>query len=105
MCKKDRTLEENVEGAETLAFLIGENPGLQYIASICDHSIKALAEYLMYTEIQQIDTRQTQKKNIDWGSALRMAAFQAFAAIAANDEEIRKKVRVMNIHLCHCLVQ
>ena len=51
-----------MEGAETLAFLIQEDQELQKITSICDHSMKALAEYLSYTEIQQLDSRQTQKK-------------------------------------------
>lgn len=62
MCKKDRTLEENVEGAETLSYLIEMDPELQKIASISDHIIKALAEYLKYTDIQQLDSSQTQKK-------------------------------------------
>jgi hypothetical protein len=30
---------------------------------------------------------------VNWGSALKQAAFEAFAAIGANDEEIRKRVR------------
>ncbi|KAK7113106.1 armadillo repeat-containing protein 8-like [Littorina saxatilis] len=92
MCKKDRTLDENVEGAETLSYLIQEDQELQKITSVCDHSMKALAEYLTYTDIQQLDSRQTQKKAVNWGNALRTAAFQAFAAIGANDEEIRKKI-------------
>lgn len=62
MCKKDRTLEENVEGAETLSYLIEVDPELQKIASVSDHLIKALAEYLKYTDIQQIDSRQVQKE-------------------------------------------
>jgi len=63
MCKKDRTLEENVEGAETLAYLIQQDKDLQMIASICDHSMRALAEYLSYTEIQQVDlSNQTPRK-------------------------------------------
>ena len=66
MCKKDRTLDENVEGAETLSYLIQEDPELQKITSICDHSMKALAEYLSYTDIQQLDSRQAQKKVQFW---------------------------------------
>ena len=61
MCKKDRTLEENVDGAETLFCLIEEDPVLQEVASICDHSLRSLAEYLSYADIQQIDSRQAQK--------------------------------------------
>jgi hypothetical protein len=62
MCKKDRTLEENVEGAETLAYLIEEDPDLQDVAAISDHIIKTLAEYLRYTDVQQINSRTTYKK-------------------------------------------
>lgn len=92
MCKKDRTLEENVEGAETLAYLIEEDPDLQAMASISDHIIKTLAEYLRYTDVQQINSRVTQKKEINWSNELRQAAFRAFASLGANDEDIRKKI-------------
>lgn len=92
MCKRDRTLEENVEGAETLSYLIEVDPELQKTAAVSDHIIKGLSEYLKYTDIQQIDTRQEKKKDVDWGSSLKQAAFQAFAALGANDEEIRKRV-------------
>nr|KAG5713716.1 hypothetical protein BaRGS_024343 [Batillaria attramentaria] len=91
MCKRDRTLEENVEGAETLSYLIEVDPELQKTAAISDHIVKCLAEYLKYTDIQQLDSRQAQKKDVDWGSALKQAAFQAFASLGANDEEIRKR--------------
>ena len=43
---------------------------------------------------------------VNWGNALKMAAFQAFAAIGANDEEIRKKVipsHSQSLNLCICL--
>ncbi|KAL8588913.1 hypothetical protein ACOMHN_012951 [Nucella lapillus] len=104
MCKKDRTLDENVDGAETLAFLIQLEPDLQNMASICDHSLKALAEYLGYTEIQQLDSRQAQKKQVNWENSLKAAAFEAFAAIGANDEEIRKKIIAID-HLTECVVE
>lgn len=61
MCKKDRTLEENVEGAENLAYLIEVDPELQRLASISDHVIKTLADYLKYGDVQQIGSR-TQRK-------------------------------------------
>ncbi|KAK3592440.1 hypothetical protein CHS0354_004873 [Potamilus streckersoni] len=92
MCSKDRTLEENVEGAETLAYLIEEDPELQQIASISDHIIKTLADYLNYTDVQQINTRTGQKKDVNWGDELKQAAFKAFASLGANDEDIRKKI-------------
>ena len=54
MCNKDRTLEENVDGAETLAYLLETDAMLQSIAAVSDHIIKTLAEYLKYTDVQQI---------------------------------------------------
>lgn len=92
MCKKDRTLEENVEGAETLAYLIEEDANLQTLASISDHIIKTLADYLRYTSVQQINTRSTNRKVVNWSNELKQAAFRAFASLGANDEEIRKKI-------------
>lgn len=51
-----------MEGAETLAYLIEEDATLQTLASISDHIIKTLADYLRYTSVQQINTRSTNKK-------------------------------------------
>ena len=48
MCKPDKTWEERVEGAETLAYLIEVDVKLQYLASISDHIISTLAEYFKY---------------------------------------------------------
>ncbi|XP_048772838.1 armadillo repeat-containing protein 8-like isoform X3 [Ostrea edulis] len=92
MCKKDRTLEENVEGAETLAYLTEADANLQNLASISDHIIKTLADYLRYTSVQQINTRSTNRKVINWSNELKQAAFRAFASLGANDEDIRKKI-------------
>lgn len=51
-----------MEGAETLAYLIEEDANLQTLASISDHIIKTLADYLRYTSVQQINTRSTNRK-------------------------------------------
>lgn len=48
MCSKERLLEERVEGAETLAYLIETDVELQRIASITDHLIVMLADYFKY---------------------------------------------------------
>uniref|UniRef100_A0AAR2KJ64 Armadillo repeat-containing protein 8 n=1 Tax=Pygocentrus nattereri TaxID=42514 RepID=A0AAR2KJ64_PYGNA len=48
MCSKDRLLEERVEGAETLAFLMEPDVELQRIASITDHLVAMLADYFKY---------------------------------------------------------
>ncbi|KAK6166385.1 hypothetical protein SNE40_023092 [Patella caerulea] len=92
MCKKDRTLEENIDGAETLAYLVEVDPELQKIASITDHVISTLAVYLKYTDVQQITSKINGKKDMDWGLEMKQAAFKAFASIGANDEDIRKKI-------------
>lgn len=48
MCSKERLLEERVDGAETLAYLIEADIELQRIASITDHLIAMLADYFKY---------------------------------------------------------
>jgi len=64
MCKKDRTLEENVEGAETLAYLIEADAELQMVASVSDHIISTLAEYIRYSDVQQINTSRSGNKKV-----------------------------------------
>jgi len=44
-----------VDGAETLAYLLETDAELQRMAAISDHIIKTLAEYLKYTDVQQIN--------------------------------------------------
>lgn len=48
MCSKDRLLEERVEGAETLAYLMEPDVELQRIASVTDHLVAMLADYFKY---------------------------------------------------------
>ncbi|KAH9491767.1 Armadillo repeat-containing protein 8 [Bulinus truncatus] len=96
MCKRDRPLEENVKGAETLAYLVEVDPDLQMIASITDHLISTLSNYLHYKDVKKVSA---DKKEVDWGSEMRRAAFLAFAAISANDEEIRDKVRLGRLEI------
>ncbi|XP_052236023.1 armadillo repeat-containing protein 8-like [Dreissena polymorpha] len=91
MCSRDRTLEENVEGAETLAYLLEQDGELQRVAAVSDHIIKTLAEYLKYTDVQQIN-RCGKRIDINWGIEMKQAAFKAFAALGANEESIRKQV-------------
>uniref|UniRef100_A0A0B7A368 Armadillo repeat-containing protein 8 n=1 Tax=Arion vulgaris TaxID=1028688 RepID=A0A0B7A368_9EUPU len=90
MCKRDRPLEENVKGAETLAYLVEADPELQVTASITDHLINVLANYLNYKDVKKVSS--CDQKEVDWGSEMKRAAFLAFASISANDEDIRDKV-------------
>jgi len=48
MCSKERLLEERVEGAETLAYLLEPDVELQRIASTTDHLVAMLADYFKY---------------------------------------------------------
>ncbi|XP_045177690.1 armadillo repeat-containing protein 8-like isoform X1 [Mercenaria mercenaria] len=102
MCSKDRTLEENVEGAETLAYLLEVDATLQRTASISERIIKTLSEYLKYTDVQQI-TRSGKQSDIHWGNEMKQAAFKAFAALGANEEDIRKQI-IETENLMDCVV-
>ncbi|KAM4658779.1 armadillo repeat-containing protein 8 isoform 8-T9 [Amazona ochrocephala] len=93
MCSKERLLEERVEGAETLAYLIETDVELQRIASITDHLIVMLADYFKYpssvsaiTDIKRLD------HDLKHAHELRQAAFKLYASLGANDEDIRKKI-------------
>ncbi|XP_072181255.1 armadillo repeat-containing protein 8-like [Diadema setosum] len=88
MCKKDRSVEERVEAAETLAFLIEEDVSLQVSASITDHLIPTLALYLKYTP----SSTGKKEQGCHIQGELRQAAFKVFASLGANEEEIRKKI-------------
>uniref|UniRef100_A0A674I3V5 Armadillo repeat-containing protein 8 n=1 Tax=Terrapene triunguis TaxID=2587831 RepID=A0A674I3V5_9SAUR len=92
MCSKERLLEERVEGAETLAYLIETDVELQRIASITDHLIAMLSDYFKYpssvsaiTDIKRLD------HDLKHAHELRQAAFKLYASLGANDEDIRKK--------------
>ncbi|XP_075685832.1 armadillo repeat-containing protein 8 isoform X3 [Rhinoderma darwinii] len=93
MCNKERLLEERVDGAETLAYLIEPDVELQRIASITDHLISMLADYFKYpssvsaiTDIKRLD------HDLKHAHELRQAAFKLYASLGANDEDIRKKI-------------
>uniref|UniRef100_W5M9E2 Armadillo repeat-containing protein 8 n=1 Tax=Lepisosteus oculatus TaxID=7918 RepID=W5M9E2_LEPOC len=93
MCSKERLLEERVEGAETLAYLIEPDVELQRVASITDHLITMLADYFKYpssasaiADIKRLD------HDLKHAHELRQAAFKLYASLGANDEDIRKKI-------------
>uniref|UniRef100_A0A3Q3CMD2 Armadillo repeat-containing protein 8 n=3 Tax=Haplochromini TaxID=319058 RepID=A0A3Q3CMD2_HAPBU len=92
MCSKEHLLEERVEGAETLAYLMEPDVELQRIASTTDHLVAMLADYFKYpssvsaiTDIKRLD------HDLKHAHELRQAAFKLYASLGSNDEEIRKK--------------
>ncbi|XP_013393679.1 armadillo repeat-containing protein 8 isoform X2 [Lingula anatina] len=96
MCKKDKSVSDRVEGAETLAYLTEVDMDLQQMASVSDHLIKTLAEYFRYSPLLGMNDSykkgEEPDKDFICASELRQAAFRVFASLAANDEDIRKKV-------------
>lgn len=99
LCKRQRSVEQRVNGAETLSYLISVNADLQKAAAITDHLIQTLAEFLKADAasgtppvgyISNIDLRKA-KEEID-ADELRQSAFKVYAALGANDEAIRKKI-------------
>ncbi|KAJ0005429.1 hypothetical protein NQD34_015323 [Periophthalmus magnuspinnatus] len=93
MCSKDHLLEERVEGAETLAYLMEPDVELQRIASTTDHLVTMLADYFKYpssvsaiTDIKRLD------HDLKHAHELRQAAFKLYASLGSNDEDIRKKI-------------
>uniref|UniRef100_A0A8C3TXB2 Armadillo repeat-containing protein 8 n=1 Tax=Catharus ustulatus TaxID=91951 RepID=A0A8C3TXB2_CATUS len=92
MCSKDRLLEERVEGAETLAYLIETDVELQRMASITDHLIVMLADYFKYpSSVSAIADIKRLDHDLKHAHELRQAAFKLYASLGANDEDIRKK--------------
>ncbi|XP_028992769.1 armadillo repeat-containing protein 8 [Betta splendens] len=93
MCSKEHLLEERVEGAETLAYLMEPDVELQRIASTTDHLVAMLADYFKYpssvsaiTDIKRLD------HDLKHAHELRQAAFRLYASLGSNDEDIRKKI-------------
>uniref|UniRef100_A0A671T0I8 Armadillo repeat-containing protein 8 n=1 Tax=Sinocyclocheilus anshuiensis TaxID=1608454 RepID=A0A671T0I8_9TELE len=93
MCSKERLLEERVEGAETLAYLMEPDVELQRIASFTDHLVSMLADYFKYpSSVSAItDIKRVTSHTRTHISLLRQAAFKLYASLGSNDEDIRKK--------------
>uniref|UniRef100_A0A8C7L547 Armadillo repeat-containing protein 8 n=2 Tax=Oncorhynchus TaxID=8016 RepID=A0A8C7L547_ONCKI len=113
MCSKERLLEERVEGAETLAYLMEPDVELQRIASVTDHLVAMLADYFKYpssvsaiTDIKRVrhwtlliepsqqhtTLHTTLDHDLKHAHELRQAAFKLYASLGSNDEDIRKKI-------------
>lgn len=120
MCSKEHLLEERVEGAETLAYLMEPDVELQRIASTTDHLVATLADYFKYpssvsaiTDIKRVGpfswafhrrgttdgfltfeyfSHLQLDHDLKHAHELRQAAFKLYASLGSNDEDIRKKV-------------
>ncbi|GIX69156.1 armadillo repeat-containing protein 8 [Caerostris darwini] len=103
MCQKDIVPADRVEGAETLAYLIEVDTELQRIASISDHLIPTLSDFLKYRatneagdEVSYCEVKKDVVNKVveerKMSQEMKQAAFKAFASLAANDEDIRRKI-------------
>ncbi|GFT54197.1 armadillo repeat-containing protein 8 [Nephila pilipes] len=104
MCQKDVSPADRVEGAETLAYLTEVDTELQRIASISDHLIPTLSELLKYratnengeeisySEVSKRDAITRVVEEVKMAQEMKQAAFKAFSSLAANDEDIRRKI-------------
>uniref|UniRef100_A0AAQ6IM71 Armadillo repeat-containing protein 8 n=1 Tax=Anabas testudineus TaxID=64144 RepID=A0AAQ6IM71_ANATE len=115
MCSKEHLLEERVEGAETLAYLMEPDIELQRIASTTDHLVAMLADYFKYpssvsaiTDIKRVGQLRIifliikfchfplcnlqLDHDLKHAHELRQAAFKLYASLGSNDEDIRKKI-------------
>jgi len=82
MCAKCKPNSIRVPASQALAFLIEEDSDLQQLASISNHLIQNIATFLNTDE--NLDEMMEQ--------GLKEGALKVFAALAANDEKIRKRV-------------
>lgn len=76
-----------VTAVETLAYLTEVDSKLQEVASISNHLIPTLANFL-HAKPQAASAAESEHISCQ----LRAAAFMAFASLGANDEDIRKKI-------------
>ncbi|XP_039212348.1 armadillo repeat-containing protein 8 isoform X3 [Crotalus tigris] len=101
MCSKERLLEERVDGAETLAYLIETDIELQRIASITDHLIAMLADYFKYpssvsaiTDIKRIIETENMMDRIVNGLSessikVRLAAVRCLHSLSRSVQQLR----------------
>uniref|UniRef100_A0AAZ3RY70 Armadillo repeat-containing protein 8 n=1 Tax=Oncorhynchus tshawytscha TaxID=74940 RepID=A0AAZ3RY70_ONCTS len=101
MCSKERLLEERVEGAETLAYLMEPDVELQRIASVTDHLVAMLADYFKYpssvsaiTDIKRITETENMMDRIVSGLSessvkVRLAAVRCLHSLSRSVQQLR----------------
>lgn len=103
MCKKEESVENRILAAETLAYLIEVNVELQRTAAISNNLITTVSTFLKWspephqklaglTKLQLARLNRRLEKEAAQARGLKTAAFKVFASLAANDEEIRKRL-------------
>lgn len=122
LAKKEESVETRVMAAETLAYLIEVSADLQRVAAISNHLIPTVASFLWWEpsehmacssgssdlsngnngsvpgvaggltkhRIDQLMQRRETQSNLS--KDMKRAAFRVFSSLAANDEDIRKRI-------------
>ncbi|XP_059089459.1 armadillo repeat-containing protein 8-like isoform X2 [Tigriopus californicus] len=129
MTKKEASLEHRIFAADTLSYLIEISAELQRIAAISNHLISSMASFLTM-DLSQEDKRALRNISADSSSHqqlsmnryhmaqikqkvdqttnlsrdMKRSAFKVYAALGANDEEIRKRI-IDTEHLLPCLLE
>lgn len=114
MTKKEESVENRILAAETLAYLIEANASLQRVAAISNHLIPSMASFVNWKPQNENESLESGENNnrIDrllgisefkenntnstssgtTSKDMQRAAFRVFAALGANDEDIRKRI-------------
>lgn len=96
LCKKENHPLDRIEAAEILSYLIEQDGNLQKLAAICDHLIASLSDYLTFNldnldrDLSNISLKEHKKEEVE--GRMKEAALKCFSSLAAQDEEVRKKI-------------
>lgn len=97
LCKKENHPLDRIEAAEILSYLIEQDGNLQKLSAICDHLIASLSDYLTFN-LDNLDRdlsnmyllKEYKKEEVE--SRMKEAALKCFSSLAAQDEDVRKKI-------------
>lgn len=109
-CKKDRDNKTRAEAAEVLAYLTEVDTYLQQMAAVCDQIIPTISSMLASSSLSSngsftfsdgvtcigshvnpsVAKKLEQEAKVT--ERLKQAAFKAFASLASQDDEIRKRI-------------
>ncbi len=91
--KKEETPENRILAAETLSYLIEASAELQRIAAISNHLIPSMASFVNGSyDVISGNNNNADDSNSALNKEMQRAAFRVFGALAANDEDIRKRI-------------